>query len=141
MRCVSTRVLPEPAPASTSSGPSPCSTAWRCGGFRSASRRSAGSAPGEVGAPNAVSIVTQARIDPPPARAGSAAGRRGTLLWTQLSKLGLGGLTVESLEARLEAGEPLGEGPDRVRNRVRQGGSVGGRPLPAPAPPPQPGAP
>src|SRR4051794_15908805 len=34
MRWVSTRVLPEPAPARISSGPSPCSTASRCGGFR-----------------------------------------------------------------------------------------------------------
>ena len=33
MRCVSTRVLPEPAPARTSSGPSPCTTASRCGGL------------------------------------------------------------------------------------------------------------
>jgi hypothetical protein len=30
IRCTSTRVLPVPAPASTSSGPSPCSTAARC---------------------------------------------------------------------------------------------------------------
>ena len=29
--CVSTRVLPEPAPARISSGPSPCTTASRCG--------------------------------------------------------------------------------------------------------------
>src|ERR687892_1481675 len=33
-RCVSTRVLPEPAPAITSSGPSVCSTASRWAGFR-----------------------------------------------------------------------------------------------------------
>ncbi len=33
-RWVSTRVLPEPAPAITSNGPSVCSTASRCGGFR-----------------------------------------------------------------------------------------------------------
>ena len=32
MRCVSTRVLPLPAPASTSSGPSVVSTARRCSG-------------------------------------------------------------------------------------------------------------
>src|SRR6478609_4931540 len=36
MRRVSTRVLPEPAPATTSSGPSVVSTASRCAGFRSA---------------------------------------------------------------------------------------------------------
>src|SRR3954453_1679693 len=36
IRWVSTRVLPEPAPARISSGPSPCSTASRCGGFRPA---------------------------------------------------------------------------------------------------------
>src|SRR3954454_5689883 len=43
-RWVSTRVLPEPAPARMSSGPSPCSTASRWGGFspeRSDSTRSA----------------------------------------------------------------------------------------------------
>src|SRR5438552_16042570 len=33
-----TRVLPLPAPASTSSGPSPARTASRCGGFRSSRR-------------------------------------------------------------------------------------------------------
>ena len=38
MRWVSTRVLPEPAPARISSGPSPCRTASRCGGFRPSSR-------------------------------------------------------------------------------------------------------
>ena len=36
MRCVSTRVLPEPAPATTSSGPSVARTASRWAGFRSA---------------------------------------------------------------------------------------------------------
>jgi len=35
-RCVSTRVLPEPAPAITSSGPSVVMTASRWAGFRSA---------------------------------------------------------------------------------------------------------
>src|SRR5579871_3423979 len=34
MRCVMTRVLPLPAPARTRIGPSVCSTAWRCRGFR-----------------------------------------------------------------------------------------------------------
>ena len=33
MRVVSTRVLPDPAPASTSNGPSTCSTASRCAGL------------------------------------------------------------------------------------------------------------
>ena len=37
-RCVRTRVLPLPAPASTSSGPSPWRTASRCGGLRPSSR-------------------------------------------------------------------------------------------------------
>ena len=36
MRVVSTRVLPVPAPASTSTGPSRVSTASRCSGLRSA---------------------------------------------------------------------------------------------------------
>ena len=36
MRVVSTRVLPVPAPASTSTGPSVASTAWRCSGLRPA---------------------------------------------------------------------------------------------------------
>ena len=44
MRWVRTRVLPEPAPASTSSGPSPCVTAARCGSLRPSSRRSIRSA-------------------------------------------------------------------------------------------------
>src|SRR4051794_16120226 len=34
MRVVSTRVLPVPAPASTRTGPSRVSTAWRCSGLR-----------------------------------------------------------------------------------------------------------
>src|SRR6267378_4745733 len=38
MRWAMTRVLPLPAPASTSSGPSPARTASRCGGFRSSRR-------------------------------------------------------------------------------------------------------
>src|SRR5688572_9536982 len=33
MQWTRTRVLPEPAPASTSNGPSGCSTAARCSGF------------------------------------------------------------------------------------------------------------
>src|SRR5882672_2659817 len=40
IRYAITRVLPLPAPASTSSGPSPVVTASRCGGFRSSRRRS-----------------------------------------------------------------------------------------------------
>ena len=36
MRWVTTRVLPEPAPASTSMGPISCSTAARCEGLRPA---------------------------------------------------------------------------------------------------------
>src|SRR3954453_14574673 len=119
MRCVSTRVLPEPAPASTSSGPSPCSTAWRCGGFRSVSRRSAGSAPGEVGAPNAVSVLTQPRIEPATAQPGSAPGGRRPLLGSQLAELCLSRLAVEALQTPLQAREALGQLLDRVRDRVR----------------------
>src|SRR5262245_44248004 len=33
MRCVITRVLPEPAPARINNGPSTCATASRCAGF------------------------------------------------------------------------------------------------------------
>jgi hypothetical protein len=36
IRVVSTRVLPVPAPARTSTGPSVASTAWRCSGLRPA---------------------------------------------------------------------------------------------------------
>src|SRR4051795_8567026 len=46
IRWVKTRVLPEPAPASTSSGPSGCVTASRCGGFNPASRSSTAAASG-----------------------------------------------------------------------------------------------
>src|SRR5579875_3548937 len=38
MRRVRTRVLPEPAPATTSNGPPSCTTARRCSGLRSSSR-------------------------------------------------------------------------------------------------------
>ena len=41
MRWVSTRVLPEPAPATISSGPPSCMTAARCWGLRPSSRASA----------------------------------------------------------------------------------------------------
>src|SRR5882672_6662224 len=43
-----TRVLPLPAPARTSIGPSPAVTASRCGGFRSSRRRSASNGTGEL---------------------------------------------------------------------------------------------
>ena len=39
-RCTSVAVLPVPAPATTSSGPSPWATAWRCCGLSRASRAS-----------------------------------------------------------------------------------------------------
>src|SRR4051794_19860241 len=44
IRCVSTRVLPEPAPARTSSGPPGYVTASRCGGFRPSSSSAIASA-------------------------------------------------------------------------------------------------
>src|SRR4051794_7369140 len=62
IRCVSTRVLPEPAPARISSGPSPCSTASRWGGLRP-SRRSA------TRWSAAASDDTRSRIGAPPAAA------------------------------------------------------------------------
>src|SRR5919106_5997904 len=62
IRWVSTRVLPEPAPAITSSGPSPWVTASRWAGLRSASRRSTRSAPGAIGAPCMASVLTDSRI-------------------------------------------------------------------------------
>src|SRR3954453_7473837 len=72
MRWVSTRVLPEPAPARISSGPSPCSTASRCGGFRPARRdltRSAGSGTRRIlGAPPELSGVPPHQPDPRPPR-------------------------------------------------------------------------
>src|SRR2546423_10827027 len=43
MRWVSTRVLPDPAPATMSSGPPVCVTAARCSGFRSSSSAAAAS--------------------------------------------------------------------------------------------------
>src|ERR671919_3228083 len=48
MRCVSTRVLPEPAPARISSGPSPWSTASRWGSFSPTSSWSVATAATEV---------------------------------------------------------------------------------------------
>src|SRR5680860_1445016 len=58
MRRVSARVLPDPAPARISSGPSPWVTACRWGSLRPSSRASA-----------AVLVVTGSRIDPTPAGA------------------------------------------------------------------------
>ena len=45
MRVVNTRVLPVPAPANTSTGPSRVSTASRCSGLRSAEIAAHGAAP------------------------------------------------------------------------------------------------
>ena len=69
MRCVRTRVLPEPAPASTSNGPSPWRTALRCGSFRPASSLSARSAPGStvVGNPGHPVRVEGRRVEGPDA--------------------------------------------------------------------------
>src|ERR1700694_4454287 len=53
IRCVSTRVLPLPAPAKISSGPSSAVTAARCGGFSPAKRSIARSAAGEEDTVNA----------------------------------------------------------------------------------------
>ena len=47
-RAVSARVLPVPAPARISTGPSVVSTAWRCGGLRPASQGGTESGTGEV---------------------------------------------------------------------------------------------
>ena len=71
MRRVSTRVLPEPAPATTTSGPPSCSTASRWGGFRSAtssSMTSSGDRPEAAQAP-------PARRPGPGGRAASRPGR------------------------------------------------------------------
>src|SRR5438105_2611351 len=46
-RCAMTRVLPDPAPASTSTAPSVCSTAARCWGF--SDERSTGAEPSHDG--------------------------------------------------------------------------------------------
>ena len=58
IRCVRARVLPDPAPARISSGPSPKVTASRCGPLRPASRRSTWSAPASIGAPGVSSAAS-----------------------------------------------------------------------------------
>jgi hypothetical protein len=50
MRVVSALVLPEPAPATMSSGPPSCVTALRCCGFSPSSSRSADTRDGRGGA-------------------------------------------------------------------------------------------
>src|SRR5687768_8025868 len=121
MRWVSTRVFPEPAPASTSSGPSPCVTASRWAGLRSASRRSTASAPGSTGAPYSASALTAPRIvrgaAPALGRCSAAGGARPALR-LQLLDLGLGGLAVELAHSLLERAETLGERLDRLGDRV-----------------------
>src|SRR3954464_14419151 len=57
MRWVSTRVLPDPAPATMSSGPPSWTTASRCGPFRPASMRSR-SRPAEPGTYTITVVVT-----------------------------------------------------------------------------------
>src|SRR3954447_9076192 len=77
MRRVSTRVLPEPAPATTSSGAPSCTTAARCGSFSPAGRASAGGAAPrsgfsepESGRPRPmtgrVSLISRPAYGPPP---------------------------------------------------------------------------
>ncbi len=62
MRVVSTRVLPDPAPARISAGSAGSVTAASCSGFRfSSSRESAGSMPGILGTPPARSPGAPAR--------------------------------------------------------------------------------
>src|ERR1700694_1780178 len=57
IRCVSTRVLPLPAPAKINRGPSSAVTAARCGGFSPARRSIARSVAGEDDAVNARSSL------------------------------------------------------------------------------------
>src|SRR5438105_9476111 len=88
MRCAMTRVLPLPAPASTSSGPSPARTASRCGGFRSSRRWSS-----PAGTPNCTAsgqgvtdgVGTPSRSGTDTAQIAGirAAGERGTCLATR----------------------------------------------------------
>ena len=128
--------------------PSPCVTASRCGGLRSASRRSVGSAPARVGAPDGLvrgcssslgassaatgsSIATRAaaaapkrlrRRSPdaqPPAEDGPRRGRSSRTS-------GCGGSSPDELgDLALELGDPLRHALDRLGDRVGKMDPVG----------------
>ena len=88
MRLVSTRVLPDPAPATMSSGPPSCRTASRCCGLSPSSRvsgsvcrraRLIGAAPlgGRLGPRRDASVVDRRRAGSRSRRAGAGRGRIG----------------------------------------------------------------
>ena len=138
MRWVRTRVLPEPAPARTSSGPSPCLTASRCGWLRPASRRSTRSAPGSVGAPRP-SLAPRARsaASPPSIEAGAAGLSRrpksGRCAAAASRRRPASPRRRRARRAALDFGDPLRQGLDRLGDRVREVDPVGVGALRAPA--------
>ena len=129
---MSTRVLPEPAPASTSSGPSPWVTASRCGGFSSASRRSTWRR-ARLGRPQLGLGGHQSSIATAPARLPAALGSLGTQPpAVEGPRFGFSsrtspsaGLPSSSRQPALQLADPLREALDRVGDRVRQVDPVG----------------
>src|SRR3954451_5730818 len=102
IRWVSTRVLPEPAPARTSSGPSGCVTASRCGGFNPASRSSraaaSGTAPRIRSGPEAMALCDDVREH----CANVAAGAR----WVAIDEAKLGAYDLDGPPPEPDALDP-----------------------------------
>src|SRR4029077_26372 len=103
IRCVSTRVLPLPAPAKISSGPSSAVTAARCGGFSPAKRSIARSAAGEEDKVNARSVY-RAKLDQKRIRRDRATRPAGSLVAAAAAAHPAGGHVVHVVVVR---GVPL----------------------------------
>ena len=120
MRCASTRVLPLPAPARISSGPSPCVTASRWGSLRPSSSS------WMVLGVRVLGHRTQhrcargrARVQPP-AGFGPVTVRSGLT-----SAIGSGSASESSATHAFERRDAAGERLDRLGDRVRQVDPVG----------------
>ena len=129
MRCVSTRVLPDPAPASTSSGPVPCVTASRWGGFSPSSSCSARAAlrsapPLRARALGSSAVRPRRSAASPPAGFWPCPRRSGRTSPACLRSLPVRSATSRS-SSPMRSASPL----QRVGDRVRQVQPVGVRAL------------
>src|SRR6266550_5011129 len=98
IRCVSTRVLPLPAPAKISSGPSSAVTAARCGGFSPAKRSIARSAAGEgdtVNAQASLPFSVRSETNRLRPKGGAPRGRYGSLVAAAAAPHPAGGHVVD----------------------------------------------
>ena len=126
-RCVSTRVLPEPAPASTSSGPLPCVTASRCGGLSALEQPLGARGCASVGFARASALPSGAGGMPATRRPRGSGPCRGAAAAPSAGCLR--SLPGQLGDRALELGDPLREPAQRVGDRVGQVQPVGVRAL------------